>query len=634
MRSEKRSSSRKKTSSRSKSRAKASKAAQADEQEGEQLSEEELKDALMQATKPYAEWDLLSDEIKEGLAKQGFVNPTSVQAVSIEPALAGHDLVVQAKTGTGKTASFGIPLIQTIEPNGKGPQALIQAPTRELARQVADELIGLAAFKDIKILPVYGGTSVGEQIDALEKGVDIVVGTPGRLLDHIKRKTLKTEFIKHVVLDEADEMLSMGFFLEVTSIIERCNNREQTLLFSATIPPDIEGLIRQFTHKPLRLMVSGGDRKVEGIGHVLYFANEDIPRPRNLLYLIEHECPGTTMIFCNRKTDTALVAAYLLRQGKRAEAIHGDLDQRDRERVLAKLKNNEVQFLVATDVASRGIDISGLTHVINYNFPPSSELYIHRVGRTGRQGRQGVAISLANGADAFQIMQLKRLHKIFFDTRRIPEAKEVVKIAASRHIGRMFEESLDTIFEPYLPLADGLLQDPRGRFVVAHLLKLYHDGEIKQLQETLDHTPKVEPPPAPEQTKETKPQEKQEKQDEPAEKEEKKSTRAKKPKKEDESSDDEKKSSDTPEMIKLYFKNAGSGEGYDENSLKEFVTQKANVSPDHLGKAQIERTYSYLHVTQDVSDSILSAFQEVEDEKDGISAEVAKKRPRRRRRRS
>jgi ATP-dependent RNA helicase DeaD len=589
---------------------------------------EAAKESLLQSTKPYAEWDILSDELREGLAKLGYTNPTDVQSAAIEPGIAGRDLVVQAKTGTGKTSSFGIPLIEQVTPGGDSPQAIVLAPTRELAKQVAEEMTSLARYKGTNILPVYGGTSMGQQLDALSEGVDIVVGTPGRILDHIKRKSLSTKKIKHVALDEADEMLSMGFFMEVTSIIERCNNRKQMLLFSATLPPDIEGLVRQFTNKPLRLMVSGDDRRVEGIGHHLYFVNEEIPRPRNLLYLIEMENPEAAIIFCNRKSDTAMIAAYLLRQGKKAEALHGDLDQKERERVLNKVKNNDVQYLVATDVASRGIDISGLTHVINYHFPPSTDVYIHRVGRTGRQGRDGTAISLASGTDTFHVMQLKRLHKIFFDVRNIPAAKEVVKVAASRHIGTLFEESLQTVFEPYLPLADGLINDQRGRFVIAHLLKLYHDGEIKHIQQKLEETA----PPEPSEQDVAKAKPKQQKAEPSTEKKEtKESSNAKDSKESNDSHDSDDKKSDG--TTKLYLKNAGSSDDFDDEKVKQLVLETSGVDAASIGEAQIERTYSYLIVNSDVVDAILEAFQKQEDPDSNITVEVAKKRPRRRRRR-
>lgn len=622
-----------KTSSSRKSNSKASskKTSNVSPSTEEQKDAEALKDELLQSKKSYAEWDLLSAEVKEGLAKLGYVDPTPVQSASIEPALTGRDLVVQAKTGTGKTSSFGIPLVEQISVGGELPQGLVLAPTRELAKQVGEELKNIAHFKGSRILSLYGGTSINEQIKVLEEGVDIIVGTPGRVLDHIRRKTLKTSNIKHIALDEADEMLSMGFFLEVTTILERCNNRKQMLLFSATIPPDIEGLVRQFTHKPMRLMVSGGDRKVEGIGHGLYFINDEIPRSRNLLYILELEAPERAMIFCNRKVDTALIASYLLRQGKNAEALHGDMDQKERERVLKKIKNNDVQYLVATDVASRGIDISGLTHVINYHFPPSADLYIHRVGRTGRGGRQGTAISMATGADAFHIVQLKRLHEIFFDVQRIPDAKEVIKVATSRHVGELFSEALKTVFEPYLALADGLLDDPRGRFVVAHLLKLYHDGEIKNIQEALDKTeqllPKapVEPAPKASHSDAAKSERKEEKSSKTEAVEAPAPT-------ENESSEKSEKQEEEPKeaTTKLYFKNAGSSEDYDEEKLTQLILEQTELSEDAVRHVQIERNYAYVTVLAETAEQVIETFQNNEE---GITAEIAKKRPRKRRRR-
>ncbi|HAA53933.1 MAG TPA: hypothetical protein DCE42_04225, partial [Myxococcales bacterium] len=364
----------------------------------ETLSKEELRAELESSQRPYSEWTILSDAVLKGVLDRGYTDPTPVQAASIEHALTKRDLVVQAKTGTGKTAAFGIPLLEMVEMGRQGPQALILAPTRELAKQVADELEKLSTPKGVRILPIYGGISINEQTRRLEEGVEIAVGTPGRVLDHIRRGNLDPTLIRFVVLDEADEMLSMGFYMEVANILGACREREQLMLYSATMPPDIEGLIRQFLDGPLRIMVSGGDRKVEGIQHLVYFVNPSLPRPRNMLYIIEHVGPGQSIIFCNTRNDVALLSSYLIRQGKHAESISGDMDQRDREKVIQKLRDGKVQFLIATDVAARGIDISGLTHVFNYNFPTSLDLYFHRVGRTGRQGKEGQAISLLTGS--------------------------------------------------------------------------------------------------------------------------------------------------------------------------------------------------------------------------------------------
>ncbi len=414
--------------------------------------------------------------------------PTSVQRASVEPAMAAQDMVVQAKTGTGKTSAFGIPIVEMVEPKKtRNPQALVLVPTRELASQVADEIAALGRYKGVRVGALYGGIRMDEQIQVLASGVDVVIGTPGRLADHMRRRTVTLDEVRIAVLDEADEMLSMGFYLEVSAILEKCPQDKQMLLFSATLPPEIEGLVRSHLQRPLRLMVSGGDRRVEGIHHVVYFSDVQLPRPRNLLYIIEHEGPESAIIFCNTREETSMVASYLLQQGKRAEAIHGDIDQRDREEALQKLKDGDLQFLVATDVAARGIDISGLSHVINYNFPMSLDIYLHRVGRTGRQGRKGTAISMVSGSDLYHLSQLKRIHKIFFDTRELPKAESIVQIAASRHLEKLFRSSLSQIIEPYLPLADAIALDGRGRFIMAYLLKLYHEEKIQPVQEALRH---------------------------------------------------------------------------------------------------------------------------------------------------
>lgn len=612
---------------------------------------EEAARLLQQTKRPYAEWQILSEKIRKGIAEYGYVHPTPVQTAAIEPALDLNDMVVQAKTGTGKTAAFGIPLIERLEPKASTPRALILTPTRELAGQVATELLALAKYTGLQIEAVYGGTSIQNQIDALEKGVDIVVGTPGRVLDHIRRHTLRIDTIESIVLDEADEMLSMGFYLEVSSVIDACKNRKQLMLYSATLPPDIEGLIRQYTHKPVRLMVSGDDRKVVGIKHIGYFVQDDLPRPRNLLYVLEHTTPDSAIIFCNRRDDTSMLASYLARHGKSAEAIHGEMNQSEREKVLQKLRSGELQYMVATDVASRGIDISGLSHVINYNCPNTMDLYIHRVGRTGRQGREGTAISLLSGEDLGLIVHLKRMHKIYFDICELPPTEKVIQLAASRHMGHLFEQAVKEIIEPYLPLADAMQLDPRGRYIIAYFLKKYHEGDMatpplppepqKQVQAETPKPPQAETPKPPVESKpEVQP---------PVPEVEKPSPAAlRKPeppshvdlgveKDDDAETDDESAGADIgepntpPGFVRLYI-NIGSLEGFQSDSLGQLISNELNLNPSRMTAIQVEKHHSFLNTDLETSEKILAGLQERKIGDFTLTAEIARK-PRRRRRR-
>ncbi len=337
----------------------------------------------------------LSAEVLKGLEELGYEEATSVQAASIEPGLAGRDLIVRAKTGTGKTAAFGIPIVERIDAGCRKVQAIVLSPTRELANQIAKELAGVAKYKDIRILPIYGGVSMGPQETALQEGVELVVGTPGRVSDHIRRGNLDLSDVIVSCLDEADEMLSMGFYKDVTAILKKVPTTAQTFLFSATVEADVKRLVSKFLKDPEDIMLSTDTDRIDGITHVLYESSPDFHKARALLAVIDQEQPGSTIVFCNTREDTATVATFLDRQGLDAQLISGELPQRKREAVMAKVKSGEVQFLIATDVAARGIDISDLTHVINYALPQDPAVYMHRIGRTGRIGKEGMAITLA-----------------------------------------------------------------------------------------------------------------------------------------------------------------------------------------------------------------------------------------------
>ena len=327
----------------------------------------------------------LSPELLQGVAELGYKRPTRVQAMTIEPGLAGKDMLVRSKTGTGKTAAFCIPIIERIEAGCRKTSALVLTPTRELALQVAAECAAIAKYKDIRVTAIYGGVGFGPQEDALREGTEIVVATPGRILDHLRRRNLDGSSIHHVVLDEADEMLSMGFYEDVRKILDSTAAGRQMYLFSATVDDRVKGLMNAYMTDPEDLMISTDADKVEGITHVLYETTPNFHKVRALLALLEQEQPKSAIIFCNTREDTATVQAFLSRQGVDAEIISGDLPQKQRERVMAGIKRGEVQYLVATDVAARGIDISDLSHVINYSLPEDAAVYLHRPHRPHRK---------------------------------------------------------------------------------------------------------------------------------------------------------------------------------------------------------------------------------------------------------
>ncbi|HME91206.1 MAG TPA: DEAD/DEAH box helicase, partial [Myxococcaceae bacterium] len=307
----------------------------------------------------------------------------------------------------------------------------------------------------------------------LSTGCAIVVGTPGRIYDHIRRKNLNLAACDCVVLDEADEMLNQGFYEEVTRILDCLPAKKQVLLFSATVPPDIEHLINRYASEPEALLLSGDVLTVEHIHHVRYDLSDAFPKPRNLIYMLELEEPENAIIFCNTKDDTALVTAVLTRNGFDAELLNGDLPQRERERVMAKVKGGEVAFMVATDIAARGIDISDLSHVINYSLPEDPAVYLHRVGRTGRIGKKGTALNLVSGRELTTLTALERRYGIVFEKRTMPSPEEAIRLWTERHVREIREGAAATVYEGLLPLAGQLRQRADADDLVAFLLKYF-----------------------------------------------------------------------------------------------------------------------------------------------------------------
>ncbi|HEY7957779.1 MAG TPA: DEAD/DEAH box helicase, partial [Polyangia bacterium] len=368
----------------------------------------------------------LRPEVLQALTEMGFLDPMPVQSAVYERMMAGRDVLVQSRTGSGKTAAFGIPFAQgLIDPALKKVQALVLAPTRELALQVAKECGRIGQYRGLEVVPIYGGAPMPKQVDQLKAGAHVVAGTPGRVLDHLRRGTLHLDAVKVLVLDEADEMLSMGFLEEITEIIKRCPPKEnrQTTLFSATIPEDIERIGSRYMKEPEKIALSTDFVGAREIEHAYYMVS-GMGRHRDLVRVLEVERPDSAIIFCNTREETGFVAEYLRKNGLDAEAISSDLTQRDRERVMGRSKDKNLRYLVATDIAARGIDISDLSHVINYTFPESAEVYVHRTGRTGRAGKSGVAISLISPRELGNFYMLKLTYKIKPEERTLPSEGE------------------------------------------------------------------------------------------------------------------------------------------------------------------------------------------------------------------
>ena len=415
----------------------------------------------------------VSPEVLKGIAELGYIAATPVQAATIEASLAGRHMLVRAKTGTGKTAAFCVPIVERAEAGAHRPQAVVLAPTRELAQQIGEECDAIAKYKDLNLAVLVGGLAMGPQESQLEKGVDIVVGTPGRILDHLRRKNLDLSDASMVCLDEADEMLSMGFYEDVSKILDATRQDRQILLFSATISDETQRLADNYLKDPEDVRLSTDADNVGNIEHILYETMPNMHKIRALLYLIDLEDPSSAIIFCNTREDTATVASFLDKQGLDVQLLSGELSQARRSQVMKKVKAGEVKFLVSTDVAARGIDISDLSHVINYALPGDPSVYLHRTGRTGRIGKQGTVISLVGGTDLATRNMLEKKHGLKFNLKELPDSDTAVRLRVDRQARQIRDAMGSLVFESYLPTVKALRDRPDGDALLAAALRAF-----------------------------------------------------------------------------------------------------------------------------------------------------------------
>ena len=367
----------------------------------------------------------LSEPLLKAISDLGYEEPTPIQARTIQRVFEGADVIAQAQTGTGKTAAFALPIIQRLDRSVRQPQALVLTPTRELAVQVAEAFQSYGKYEPVAILPVYGGQPIERQLRALERGVHVVVGTPGRVLDHIRRGTLKLNGVRSVVLDEADEMLDMGFIEDIEAILQETPPERQTMLFSATIPAPIANLARRYLKNPERISVEAEQLTVPQIRQV-YYEVGGRDKFEVLARVIDFETPTSAIIFCRTKSAVDDLGQRLTARAYPAETLHGDLSQVQRDRVMSRFRSGQVEMLVATDVAARGLDIEHVSHVINYDIPLDPESYVHRIGRTGRAGRTGVAVTLVTPRERRLLRIIERVTNSTIQRMRLPTIADVI----------------------------------------------------------------------------------------------------------------------------------------------------------------------------------------------------------------
>ncbi|HEY0196288.1 MAG TPA: DEAD/DEAH box helicase [Methanobacterium sp.] len=381
--------------------------------------------------------DIISKPMERAILDMGFEEATPIQSLAIPFIMEGRDVIGQAQTGTGKTAAFGIPILEKVDPHQRDLQAIILCPTRELAIQVAEELKKLSKYlKDIRILPIYGGQPIERQIKALNKGVQIVIGTPGRVMDHMRRGTLDMTSVKIVVLDEADEMLDMGFREDIEFVLRDMPAERQMLLFSATMSREILKLTKKFQDNPELLKVVPKELTVPEIQQI-YFEVKENMKLDLLSRLLDIHNPNLSLIFCNTKRRVDRLVSHLQVRGYLTDGLHGDLTQKQRDRVMNKFRKGTIDVLVATDVAARGIDVDDIEIVFNYDVPNDDEYYVHRIGRTGRAGKNGKAFTFVSGKEIYRLRDIQRYTKTKIEQQEIPSLHHVQEIKTDQFIKKV-----------------------------------------------------------------------------------------------------------------------------------------------------------------------------------------------------
>jgi ATP-dependent RNA helicase DeaD len=445
----------------------------------------------------------LADELVAALTALGYEEPTPIQREAIPPLLEGRDLLGQAATGTGKTAAFALPLLQRLGRGAEGgaPRALVLVPTRELATQVAEAIHRYGRDLGVRTLPIYGGQPIVRQLRALERGVDVVVATPGRALDHIRRRTLKPQSLETIILDEADEMLDMGFADDIEAILSDTPGDRQTVLFSATMPPRINKIVGNHLNNPVRIQL-GGERHAPGEAPKVRQSAYIVPRahkPAALGRLLDLEAPTAAIVFCRTRDEVDTLTETLNGRGYRAEALHGGMTQEQRTRSIGRLKAGTIELLVATDVAARGLDVDVLTHVVNYDVPAAPEAYVHRIGRVGRAGREGVAITLAQPREHRMLKAIERITRQPIAIEKVPTVADLRarRLEATRNsLAEILGDGAEAL-DSYRVVVESLGEDFELMEVALAAVKLAHESGATEADET--HIPDAVPAPSREQ---------------------------------------------------------------------------------------------------------------------------------------
>ncbi|MGL5615808.1 MAG: DEAD/DEAH box helicase [Sarcina sp.] len=531
----------------------------------------------------------LKESLLRSIKDMGFEEASQIQAESLPITIQGYDIIGQAQTGTGKTAAFGCAIINNmvLSSKRKFPKALILAPTRELAIQVNDELVKLAKHDKLTILPIYGGQPIDRQMRALRQGVDIVVGTPGRILDHIRRKSLVLTDIDFLVLDEADEMLNMGFIDDLEEIVKSLKEDRQTLLFSATMPDQIKRLAKRYMKEDTKhIVIKKNSLTVSKIAQ-FYFEIKHRDRFETLCRVIDLDEPNAAIIFCKTKKGVDEVVESMQARGYVVEGMHGDMTQKHRSLTLKKFKEGNLDFLVATDVAARGIDVEGVTHVINYDLPQDIESYVHRIGRTGRANREGIAYSLVTPKEYMFLKQIQKHTKSTIIRKAVPTADEIFETKFKNVVTEVRETVEKEDFSKFIPVATELDEEFSLVDVAAALMKMLFDKNA-----AFDYTKNELEVPSREESNMRR-----------------KSGRF-----------------EAPDSETRLFFSIGKRDGLAPKMLIDFIRNTADISPSKIGNIDIMENFCFVNVDNKLVDKILDTCIGGRINKRKINIEVAKKR--------
>ena len=522
----------------------------------------------------------LDEPILRAITDMGFETPSEIQQKAIPTLLEDDtDMVALAQTGTGKTAAFGFPLLQLIDTDSKLTQGLILSPTRELCLQIASELKNYAKYlPKVNVVAVYGGASIEEQARSLKKGAQIIVATPGRMQDMIRRNFVDISHINYCVLDEADEMLNMGFYEDITAILSHTPKEKSTWLFSATMPNEVARIARQFMRKPIEITVGTRNQASSTVQHEYYVVNGR-HRYQALKRLADANPDIFSVVFCRTKKDTQAVAEKLIEDGYNAAALHGDLSQNQRDLVMKSFRARQIQMLVATDVAARGIDVDDITHVIHYQLPDEIETYNHRSGRTGRAGKSGISMALVPKSELRKIKEIEKIIKQPFEQKALPTGIEICEIQLYHLANSLKNVEVNPAIDDYLPAIYKELQHIDREELIKKIFAVeftrffnyYKNAEVLPVEDTKDS----------------------------------------------------KKGGDSGEV--RYFINIGERDGYDWKTLKDFLKATLNLGRDDVFKVDVKNSFSFFNTEADQVDLVMSTFADFRMDGRFINVEISDK---------